>query len=85
MIAIHICHKLFFDCPIYRYCISVACQYCLELAVFYGYLLKLVYQRIFQTLGLDVEGRLIRDLFPAEEVPLERHKDDRRDLHQKTF
>ena len=45
----------------------------------------MVYQRIFQTLGLDVEGRLIRDLFPAEEVPLERHKDDRRDLHQKTF
>ena len=73
----------FLDCPIYQYCISVACQYCLEIAVIY--LLLMAYQRIFQTLGLDVEGRLIRDLFPAEEVPLERHKDDRRDLHQKTF
>ena len=75
-----------FYCPIYRYDISVACQDCFQrLAVLYGYLLLMVYQRIFQMLGLDVEGRLTRDLFPAEEVPLEHRKDGRRDLHQKTF
>ena len=45
----------------------------------------MAYRRTFQMLGLDVEGRLTRDLFPAEEVPLEHRKDDRRDLHQKTF